>query len=588
MIGKRKSQTTLFDVGALEPIRLRPDSFYAQLAAAAPTLYPETMFAALYLPGGRPSVPPSQLALLLVLQTHCRVSDAEAIERSAYDARWAVVLGTQLGEPLCVKSTLQLFRAKLILQQQARLLLQGSLKEARRKGLLSDEPLRVAVDTLCIRGAGAVKDTWNLLATGIWQVIRAAAKELREPPAAWAARHDLTTYVPNPHGSVKGDLDLDWSDEAAREAALTVIVADAVQAWKLAEALAATLEEQAAARVRQAQLLLGDLVLQDIEVQPDAAGKPHVRVKQGTAPDRIPSATDDEQRHGHKSKSNKFTGHKARTVVETTSGLILDSEVLPGNAGDATELMAQLERVATECAVTLGAVLGDCAFGNGATRAEFAAQGLPLYAKVPAEARRGDRFPKSRFTLDLAAGTATCPAGKTTSDWRATSDGGRVYHFGTHCEGCPLRAHCTPSPHGRTVAQHPQEALLRAARAAAATPAGRQTLRERVIVEHRQARLAQLGVKQARYFGRAKTQFQVLAAATVANLRLIWNREQAPAAGSGGEGGNPPPNPENQSGPGPFDGWQWLLSRSKGLLNAYRPDLGPFRWRTRLPLASVQ
>ena len=43
----------------------------------------------------------------------------------------------------------------------------------------------------------------------------------------------------------------------------------------------------------------------------------------------------------------------------------------------------------------------------------------------------------------------------------------------------------------------------------------------RVVVEHRLARLVQLGVRQARYLGRTKTLFQLLMAATVANLTLV-------------------------------------------------------------------
>ena len=39
--------------------------------------------------------------------------------------------------------------------------------------------------------------------------------------------------------------------------------------------------------------------------------------------------------------------------------------------------------------------------------------------------------------------------------------------------------------------------------------------------EHRLARLVQLGVRQARYFGRTKTLFQLLMAAAVANLTLV-------------------------------------------------------------------
>ena len=43
----------------------------------------------------------------------------------------------------------------------------------------------------------------------------------------------------------------------------------------------------------------------------------------------------------------------------------------------------------------------------------------------------------------------------------------------------------------------------------------------RVVVEHRLARLVQLGIRQSRYFGRTKTRFQLYLAATVANLTLV-------------------------------------------------------------------
>ena len=44
-----------------------------------------------------------------------------------------------------------------------------------------------------------------------------------------------------------------------------------------------------------------------------------------------------------------------------------------------------------------------------------------------------------------------------------------------------------------------------------------------MVVEHRIARLVQLGIRKSRFFGRAKTRFQLLMAATVANLTLVAN-----------------------------------------------------------------
>ncbi len=50
----------------------------------------------------------------------------------------------------------------------------------------------------------------------------------------------------------------------------------------------------------------------------------------------------------------------------------------------------------------------------------------------------------------------------------------------------------------------------------------------RQVVEHRLARLVQLGIRQARYFGRAKTLFQLYLAAAVANLTLLARKGIAP------------------------------------------------------------
>ena len=68
---------------------------------------------------------------------------------------------------------------------------------------------------------------------------------------------------------------------------------------------------------------------------------------------------------------------------------------------------------------------------------------------------------------------------------------------------------------------HPQEALLQEARAFQRSAAYAPYRAFRQVAEHRLARLMQLGARKARYFGRRKTLFQLLMAATVANLTLV-------------------------------------------------------------------
>ena len=77
---------------------------------------------------------------------------------------------------------------------------------------------------------------------------------------------------------------------------------------------------------------------------------------------------------------------------------------------------------------------------------------------------------------------------------------------------------------------HQQEALLQQVRALQQSEALSEYRQRRVVVEHRLARLVQLGIRQSRYFGRIKTRFQLYLAATVANLTLV-----AAKAGTTGE-----------------------------------------------------
>ena len=83
------------------------------------------------------------------------------------------------------------------------------------------------------------------------------------------------------------------------------------------------------------------------------------------------------------------------------------------------------------------------------------------------------------------------------------------------------------------MSEHPEEELLAHARAQQHTPDFHDAYRERQTVEHRLARMMQLGSRQARYFGRAKTELQWILAATVANLTLVVGMQKGEKAAGG-------------------------------------------------------
>ena len=72
------------------------------------------------------------MATALLLQAYDKVSDAEAKQRADFDIRWKVALGIEVEDRPFAKSTLQLFRAQLILHDRVRAVFQRSLQFARR------------------------------------------------------------------------------------------------------------------------------------------------------------------------------------------------------------------------------------------------------------------------------------------------------------------------------------------------------------------------------------------------------------------------------------------------------------------------
>lgn len=523
MVGKRTDQLSVFDVGNVFNLKLDPKSFHSQLAKAAPTLFKDEDFAAFYKDKlGRPSVPPSLLALLTLLQHEAGVSDDRAISSSAYDLQWAAVLRKEAGLPLCAKSTLQLFRAHLTLYPEVSAIFLASINEAKRTGLLKGKALQIALDTKPIRGRGAVQDTFNLLAAGIRQLARALARQEENTLDEFLTENDLERYT---HASLKGSADIDWSDDEAKNALLTKIAEDAQRLFSLATSINP--------EVRKAAALLEQLLLQDVDVTQTENGENQASIKNETVKGRHPSATDPDMRHGRKSASKRFNGHKADIAVDQQSQIIVAFDVLSGDAGDASGALALVEQAERNTDLTVQDTTGDCAYGGSPTRQAFADADRELLAKVPQEHARNGMFPKSEFTIDLENDTVTCPAGQTVTHFHLTPAGEKRYSFGSACANCPLRSRCTTSKTGRHISVHPQEARMQAARAYQKTPEGKSRLRNRVVVEHRLARLGQLGIGQARYKGRTKTRFQLMIASALANFRWVWNQEAQKAVNLG-------------------------------------------------------
>ena len=540
MLGERSDQRGLWEADRLYLDHVGRDTFYGLLASQRGRLFRDADFAEFYCPdNGRDSVPPSLLATALLLQSHDKVSDAEAKARADFDLRWKVALGIEVEDRPFAKSTLQVFRAQLILHDRVREVFESSLRLARESGYLKKRSMKVALDTTNILGRGAVKDTCNLLADGVVKLLRALAAVEKITVKEWGKAQGYGRYLAS---SIKGEAAIDWSDRKARQTLLAEIVRDADRLLELSRQAQGELPENGEERQRivDAAELLGQLLLQDVERVEGG-----VSLKDGVSKDRMMSVHDPEMRHGHKSSSRRFDGHKAAIVVDTDSQLITAVAVLPGNAPDNLGALELVEQSEANTGVPVQEAMGDAAYGDGATRQTFADVGRKLVARVPGRPDR-KHFPKDDFVIDLAAGSCTCPAGQVTHTivpaGKRTDAAGRVYRWqafqfdGAECRTCPLRSQCIAAKgrKGRRVLIHPQEGLLQEARALQQSAAYDEYRARRVAVEHRLARLVQLGIRQSRYFGRVKTRFQLYLAATVANLTLVAGKSDLSDSVGGG------------------------------------------------------
>ena len=528
MLGKRSKQIGFFEADQLYLDHVGRDSFYGFLAGQRGQIFHDEDFAKLYcLDNGRTSVPPSLMATVLLLQTYERVSDEEAKARADFDLRWKVALGIDIEDRPFAKSTLQVFRAQLILHEEVLTIFKQSLTFARRAGHLKNRKVKAALDTSNILGRGAVKDTYNLLADGIAKLLGVLADLAGDRPAEWAKANTLGRYFST--ASLKGETEIDWADTKARQEFLGGIVSDADRLLAIARQVlnGHTPDSGEHKRVTEAAELLGQLLLQDVERKPEGP-----TIKEGVAHDRVVSVHDPEMRHGRKSKSKRFDGHKAAIVVDTETQLITATAVLSGNASDNEQALELVKQSEENAQVEVEETIGDCAYGDGATRQEFADANRKLVAKVPARPSSG-QIPKEDFRIDIENKSCTCPAGQECRTLETIArgkdrNGKRQENLGFKfdpavCAECPLRSDCVKAGpgKGRTVSLHPQEKLLQEARAFQRSEAFTPYRQLRQVVEHRVARLMQLGMRQARYFGKVKTQYQLLMAATVANLTLV-------------------------------------------------------------------
>jgi hypothetical protein len=526
--------------------RVGPDSIYGVLHRECFNLFPDEMFADLFTDVGRRSVPPMIVAVVMVLQRIEGLSDREAVDRFAFDARWKYAAGgLDFDYPGFVHTVLVDMRARLARSDRPDRVFEVTLEAAKAAGLVGR---RRVLDSTPLYDAVATMDTVTLIRSAIRGLLKVADTELGAQLRSVLRRDDDYAGAGKPV--------CDYDDATARAALVDALAVDAM-------ALLAVLDgRELGPDVDQAGTLLATVVGQDLDCDTDGM----FRIARRVAKDRVISTVDPDARHGHKTSARGFDGYKGHLAIDPDSEIITATEVTAGNAGDAEPAADLLSdelppadsddtdadaghddgdgdptpgtgrgAQAPEGGEDRPAVYGDAAYGAGPLLRRLETAGAQIFTKVQPPTAPGGRFAKDRFTIDLASATVTCPGAVTVAIRPAKSGGGTAV-FGTACAACPLAIQCTGSAAGRIVTIGAYEAELARARTAQADPAWVADYRAtRPKVERKIGHLMRRhhGGRRARVRGTTKVaaDFSLLAAAV--NLARLGALGLRRAAGQG-------------------------------------------------------
>jgi transposase len=509
MLATMSGQVGFFD--AAELARPLPEgSFFALLAEHGDRIVRDEDFAACYSPGmGRPSIPPSQLAKVLLLQYRSGVSDEQAMEAIAWDLRWKIALGLPIDHEGWHPTSLTKFRARLLLHQLERVALERTLELAGELGML-DGPVEQIIDSTPMLGAAATQDTVRLVRHGVRKLLDAvdAIDEATAGVLDRALEFDYARPAQKP--------DCRWRERAERERMLTRVAQDAERALQAVEQTDGLLDEQG---VGEAHRLLRELIGQDFDSDDDGVPRLH----RGTRADRVISVVDPEMRHGRKSQHQRFDGFKlSAAVTNTAEPLITAVAVAPASEPDGPQAKHLID--AQPPGRRPPRVLGDTAYGTGPVRAELADREVEVLAPLPPGTTKPGRLGKRDFQIDPAAGTVTCPAGEIAAI-RSEPKGARRARFAkAGCDRCALRDRCVePARGSKTILLAPDEELLIAARQALDDPVTAEHLRRtRPRIERLLGLLAhRYKARKSRYRGTRKARLQAAWTAALVNLNPI-------------------------------------------------------------------
>lgn len=511
-------------------------------------LFADAEFVSAFGVRGKPGWSPGRLAVITAFQMAENLTDVQAAEAVRLRLDWKYALGLGLADLGFDASVLSEFRARVVehgLEERALDLLVAKLVD---RGLLRAGGKQRTDSTHVI---SAVRDLNRLELAG--ESVRAAVEAIAAAAPDWLAQAiDVAGW-----GRCYGARVDSWRLPTSKTKRDALAVAYGTDGFALLTAVYATTAPAWLAELPAVEVLRV-VLLQNYTRTIDRAGREVVKRREsdtdGLPPGqrRITSPYDPDARWGGK-RDLVWNGYKlhvsetcdaadtptpASDVVDTPPNLITHVATTDASVPDSMmtepihEALARRNMLPAEHYVDSGYPSADLLVTS---LARFGiALVTPMLADTSPQARAGNGFDRTAFTVDWDNQQVTCPQGQVNDSWSPAHQRGTnvivVKYGGEVCQPCPVKAQCTTAKRGgRQLTLRPKtvQQALDHARAKQTTKAWQTRYALRAGAESTIAQSVKVtDTRHARYRGLPKTHLEHVYKAIALNLIRLdawWN-----------------------------------------------------------------
>jgi len=507
----RSKQKGFFDADALCERLIPQDSFYRKFREIVWPFIEDDQFESMYCKAnGRPPIPPSLLAMAMVLQFYRDLSDREMERAAMYDIEIKYALGLSIDERPFDHSSLGDFRKRLLENGKEKETFDRILEHLVKAGLIRRDEIQ-RIDATHVLADVAIPTMVTLVKKGIYEILKPIAKRHKAVHEKLAATIDLEEYDKQQvNHDAPGRLDIEKCKKK-----LVDVVNDG-------RTVLAQVKEIKGDEILNRRVEMLKRILQE-NITEDEAGAPKERDYKEKPQDIMVSPVDPDARYGAKSNTKRFTGYKANITETVESRFITNIKAMRGNRPDGSNMVeAVVEQ--KEHGLRPTKLIGDTAYGDGLSRKDLQKEGTTVVAPLKEKNGRSKViYPKSMFHYDEVNNFLTCPAGITVkqSFWDRQKEI-RTFHFPmSGCGKCLCKPECTNSKDGRrTVGISKVNKELREAEAYNLTEQFKEDMKLRPAIEGKLSELVRYhGMRRARYRGLQKVGLQCYFAAIAVNIK---------------------------------------------------------------------